>query len=202
MSDARERASLIPPPASMPGERVAGDDLISDMFEAASELSYIDNVLDGASYVLQLTLEKLPSEVGMVSLFDLDQRSYIVVRQTGGDGSALLMRLPEDSSMAKRAMKSKQTIIESGASIPKAIGADERWAVIGLEPDSLLCAPVQLAGRYLGLIELANPHDGEVFTPADGHALSYIAEQFSEFLNERGLLIDPDAVLASLSLKS
>ena len=73
---------------------------------------------------------------------------------------------------------------------------DVRWKKIGCQPRSLLCAPVEMSGRYLGLIELANPHDGHPFNEADGHALSYIGEQFAIFVAERGVDLDPEVVLA------
>ncbi len=47
-------------------------------------------------------------------------------------------------------------------------------------------APVMLAGRFLGAIELLNPIDGEPFTESDGNAVTYIAEQFAEFVAARG----------------
>ena len=67
---------------------------------------------------------------------------------------------------------------------------------MGILPKSVLCAPVQVSGRYLGLIELANPVDGQPYTDGDGHALSYIGEQFAEFVAAQGVVIDPDAILA------
>jgi hypothetical protein len=76
------------------------------------------------------------------------------------------------------------------------LGSDERWAQMGIEPRSLICAPVEKAGRYLGLLELANPHDGKAFCESDGHAMSYIGQAFGEFLAERGVMLDPDAVVA------
>jgi DNA-binding transcriptional MerR regulator len=52
---------------------------------------------EGADFVLGLTLEKLPSEVGLVSLFDINKREFIVVRQAGGPRSALCQRQSERS---------------------------------------------------------------------------------------------------------
>jgi hypothetical protein len=57
---------------------------------------------------------------------------------------------------------------------------------------------VQNHGRYLGLIELVNPQDGKPYTASDGHALSYIGEQFAEFMANRTIDLDPEHVLAGL----
>ncbi|MEM9694722.1 MAG: hypothetical protein AAGA56_19390, partial [Myxococcota bacterium] len=53
------------------------------------------------------------------------------------------------------------------------------------------------SGRFLGLIELCNPFEGGGFEDGDGNALAYIGEQFAAFLDQRGLFLDPDAVVAN-----
>ena len=195
LSEARERVSNIPPPASVRGTRSGGDQLIADLFEAVSQLQYISDALDGAHFVLSLALEKLPSEVGLVSWFDIDKREFVVVHQTGGDRSALLTRIAERSELQRRAMRSHSAVVVGDARKNKS-EVDERWKIIGIEPRSLICAPVELGGRYLGLIELANPYDGKAFSESDGHALTYIGERYAEFLNQRGVIIDPEKVVA------
>ncbi len=197
---ARDRASGMIPPVSKPGIRVGGEDLITDLFEAMSELHYLDDALQGAGFVLRLALEKLPSEAGLVSLFDIDTREFVVVQQTGGKTSGLLLRLSERSELQRKAMRSTKAIVLSAiedSSLTDGGKVDPRWEKIGILPRSLICAPVERGGRYLGLIELANPLDGKGFSEADGNALEYIGEQYAEFLSERGVLIDPDEVVAS-----
>src|SRR5207249_2283166 len=100
---------------------------------------------------------------------------------------------------AKQAMKAKHAVVVSDKA---ELGVDKRWNEIGADPASLICAPVENHGRYMGLIELCNPQDGKRFTESDGHALSYIGKQYAEFLEDRGVLIDPDAVLSSASADS
>ncbi|MBW2457535.1 MAG: GAF domain-containing protein [Deltaproteobacteria bacterium] len=183
------------PPVSKPGVRVGGEDLITDLFEAMSELHYLDDAQQGAAFVLTLAMEKLPSEAGLVSLFDIDTREFVVVKQTGGSKSGLLLRLSERAELQRKAMRSTKAIVLS--KLDDSAKIDSRWDQIGVEPRSLICAPVERGGRYLGLVELANPLDGKNFSAADGNALEYIGEQFGEFLSERGVLIDPDEVVAN-----
>ena len=195
MASARERVSSLTPPQSLPGNRIAGEDLITDLFEDVAELHYLNDALEGAEFVLNLALEKLPCEAGLVSLYDIDKREYVVVRQAGGDKSAVLLRVPEKAPVPRKAMRSTQAVV-----LPKVkdgdLGSDRRWNEMGVEPRSLICAPVEKAGRYLGLLELANPHDGKAFNAGDGNAMSYIGQAFGEFLAERGVMLDPDAVVA------
>jgi GAF domain-containing protein len=72
----------------------------------------------------------------------------------------------------------------------------ERWDAVGEPVFSVVSAPIALGGRFLGLIDLVNPMDGGAFLESDGYALSYMAEQFAEFLGQRGLLIDPELISA------
>jgi len=198
---ARDRASVIPPPPSRRGDRVKGEDLLTDVFEAVSELFFLQDALDGADFVLRLALEKLPCEVGLLSLFDIDKRHFVVVRQTGGDQSALLHRLQEKHPIAKRVMRTPGAVVVPRTSKEPEM-VDTRWEATGVEPKSLLLVPVQKSGRYLGMIELCNPYDGKAFRDSDANALSYMAEQFADFLDERGLLLDPDAVIAQAEAQS
>jgi hypothetical protein len=193
---ARLRASTVPPPEAREGKRVTGDELLSDLFEALSELPYVSDALEASALVLAVALEKLPSQVGMVSLFDLDRREFVVVRQEGGRRSSLLLRAPETSAFPDEAMRARRAIVvHESDDLDR--GLDARWKDVGVAVTSLLCAPVDMAGRTLGVIELANPSDAEDYETGDANALGYIAKQFAEVLDARGVLLDPDAILAA-----
>jgi hypothetical protein len=181
-----------PKPAA-PKKRLVGDELLAELFEAAGELHFARDTLDGADTVLRVTLEKLPSEVGLVSLFDMNKREFVVVRQVGGPRSALLERQPEKAPTASAAMRKRHAVVVSD---PAGLGAamDSRFRAIGVELTSLVCAPIELNGRYLGLIELANPTDGRPYDEADGNALTYVAQQFAELVAARGVIVDPEHV--------
>jgi hypothetical protein len=176
------------PPA--PKKRLTGDDLLAEMFEAFGDLAFARDSLEGAEFVLNLTLEKLPAQVGLVSLFDMNTREFVVVRQSGGPRSALCARQPEKAALAQSAMRRRHAIVVSDPE-GAARAMDDRWRAIGVELTSLVCAPIELSGRYLGLLELANPMDGQAFNEGDGNALTYIGQQFAEFVAARGVIVDP-----------
>ena len=50
------------------------------------------------------------------------------------------------------------------------------------------------AGRALGALEIINPLDGMPFTEDEGNAMTYIAEQYAEYLGSRGIVIDPKRI--------
>ena len=190
------REAYIPPvkTAAQAGKRMAGDELISELFEACGDLQFLRDSLEGADFVLSLALEKLPSELGLVSLFDINRREFVVVRQAGGPRSIVLARLPERSGLAQAAMRKTSAIVVPDASKEPRV-LDDRIRALGIQLTSVMVAPVEVSGRYLGLIELVNPADGRAFTEGDGHALTYIGEQYAEFVAERGVVLDPESVI-------
>ena len=174
-------------------KRLSGDDLITELFEAFGDLHFVRDALEGAEFVLALTMEKLPSEVAVVSFFDMNKREFVIVRQSGGPKSALCARQPERAPLAFSAMRRRHAIVvadKEGA----AKATDDRFRAMGVEIKTMICAPVELAGRYLGLIEVANPLDGHVFNEGDGNALTYIGQQFAEFVATHGVIVDPEHI--------
>jgi GAF domain-containing protein len=193
-----ERArALKPRPAPTGGARLEGDELLTDLFEAMAELHFLGDAIEGADFVLAQAMAKLPCEVGLVSLFDMANREYVVVRQIGGKRSGLLLRLAQHGKLAQSAMRYSRAVVVVDASRQRD-QVDRRWREIGVTLRSLVCAPVELDGRYLGLIELGNPIDGRPFRETDGHALTYMGRQFAEFVADRGVVTDPERVLEGL----
>ena len=179
------------PSRTAPAKRLSGDDLLAELFEAFNDLHFLRDSIEGAEFVLALTLEKLPSEIGLISLFDINKREFVIVRQTGGKQRAVGQRQPEKAPIASTAMRKRHAVVVSDPGGAQR-AHDERFKHIGAEIRSLVCAPVELGGRYLGLIELVNPLDGGVFNEGDGNALTYIGQQFAEFAASRGVMIDPE----------
>ncbi|XXT20706.1 GAF domain-containing protein [Sorangium sp. So ce429] len=203
--EAAPQPAEIPPPApsqpvrrrsSFPPRngRLSGDDLIAELFEACSDLHFLQDTLAGADFILALTLDKIPCALGFVSLFDINRGEFVVVRQHGGK-SALLARLSERAPLPLAAMRSRRAVVVPDVSRDER-ALDDRWKATGVELRSVVCAPVELAGRYLGLLEIGNPLDGRPFSESDGNALTYIGQQFAEFVGARGVVIEPSLVTA------
>lgn len=202
------KAESAPPPSRpyIPGlivrtpkpRRKGGDELIADLFEACSDLAFVQDPLDGAEFVADLVMDSVPCLAVLVSFFDINTREFVVVRQivAKGDGEALpvavLVRASEFSENITRTMRSGRAVLFTAAECTSL--KDARFAALKLEPASLGAAPVKFGGRFLGLIELCDPLDGRPLTESDGHALTYIGEQFGEFLSERELSVDPEYV--------
>ncbi|HEX9298134.1 MAG TPA: GAF domain-containing protein [Polyangiaceae bacterium] len=180
-----------PPPRvpSSPRIRLSGVELITDLFEAMHDLHFLHDALEGADFVLALIMDKLPSLVGLVHFYDINAREFVVVRAVGpGASKVLQIRTNEKDALIAEAMhKRRAVVIENATDDPRAHNG--RWALIETSCHSLVCAPVEQGGRFLGLLEVANPRNGGPFQEGDGHALTYIGEQFAEFLATRGLVL-------------
>ncbi|HTB74940.1 MAG TPA: GAF domain-containing protein, partial [Polyangiaceae bacterium] len=190
----RPLASPAAPPVQPPG-RIHGEDLIADLFESMHDLHFARDTVDGGDFCLALAMAKLPSLAGIVQLYDIDRREFVVTNTRGeGTGKLLLRRFPESDPLLAAAMRKRSAVV-----VPDAIQSDamtnERYVSIG-GARSLIVAPVMLSGRFLGAIELLNPIDGEPFTESDGNAVTYIAEQFAEFVASRGVVTDPERISA------
>jgi GAF domain-containing protein len=138
-------------------------------------------------------MEKLPSQAGIVHVYDIDRREYLVTNTRGpGTGKLLLLRHSEGDAMLSAAMRNRRAIVVADAAQNEA-SLVERYAALG-GAKSLIVAPVMQAGRFLGALELLNPLDGQPFTDAEGNALTYIAEQYAEYLSSRGIVTDEQLI--------
>jgi hypothetical protein len=190
--------SARPPSGSMraaPGTRARTEDLVADLFEAMHDLHFVRDAIEGGEFCLTLAMDKLPSRAGIVHLYDIDKREFLVTSTRGaGTGKLLLRRHAESDAILQAAMNRRRAIVIADGSHSGAV-AVERYEVLG-GVRSLMIAPVMEHGRFLGAIELINPLDGLPFTDAEGNALNYIAGQFAEFLSSHGIVTDPERISA------
>jgi GAF domain-containing protein len=173
--------------------RARGEDLIADLFEAMHDLHFVRDALEGGEFCLTLAMEKLPSQAGIVHLYDIDRREFLVTSTRGaGTGKLLLRRHPESDPLLSAAMRKQRAVVLADAAQSDAATLDRFVALGGAR--SLIVAPAVQSGRFLGAIELLNPLDGQPYTDAEGNALSYIAEQFAVFIASVGIVTDAERI--------
>jgi hypothetical protein len=178
-----------------PRGRLRSEDLIADLFEAMHDLHFVRDAVEGGDFCLALAMEKLPSQFGIVHLYDIDKREFLVTNVRGAGTSKLLMRRhPENDAVLLAAMRNRVALVIADAAQSDA-AALERYALIG-GARSIIVAPVLQHGRFLGAIEILNPLDGQPFTEHEGSSLSYIAEQFAEYISSHGIVTDPERINA------
>jgi len=171
----------------------AGDELIADLFEAMHGLHFLRDAIEGAHYCLTLALEMVPSRAGIAHFFNINKREFIVAATMGAKADSLILKKHAESDpILLAALKKKSSLVISDATASEARGLP-RFEVVGMAT-SLIASPILLAGRPLGVFEIANPIDGIPFTEDEGHALSYIATQYAEFISTRGLVLDAESI--------
>jgi len=180
------------------GARVHGEELIADLFEAMHDLHFLPDAIEGGEFCLTLGMQEIPSQIGIIHLYDIDHREFVVSNARGAGAPALLLRRhAETDPMLAAAMRGRRAVVIADADRSDAATLDRYVAVGGAR--SVIVAPAMQAGRFLGAIELLNPLDGQPFTESDGNAVLYIAEQFAEFVAARGVVTDPDRIAARRS---
>ena len=178
------------------GRRRAGEDLIGELFEIMHELNFARDVAEGSEFVLSVLNELLPCEGVLIHVFDINTGYFVVVRAKGPQArGVLLQRMSDQDPLIRSVMRSTHAISVKNAG-DDARFSGPRWQALGVLPRATLCGGVQINGRYLGLIEVANPHGDVPFHQSELHALDYICEQFAEFLSKKPIVLSADVVLS------
>ena len=193
-SGAKSSPTKSSPTKSRPGtRRSAGDDLIGDLFEQMHELHFMRDIASGSEFVLSVLREVLPSEAILVHVFDINSRNFVVVRAYPAVRDALLLRTSDADPVVREVMR-RPTSLRF-----KDVAADGRftseiWNVLGVTPRVAMCGAVRQGGRYLGLIQLANPLGGTPFHDTEANALDYVCQQFAEFVANRPIVLEADTI--------
>jgi hypothetical protein len=175
--------------------RRAGEDLIGELFETMHDLHFMRGVADGAEFMLAAVESIVPCDGVLVHVFDINTRQFVVVRAKGpGAMQVLLHRTPDSEPFFSAVMRRPGSVaFHDVQKDPRVLGP--RWEALGIKPERALCGPVRQGGRYLGMLEVANPLGGAPFHQTEQNALDYVCEQFAEFLVNRPIVLDADVIL-------
>jgi signal transduction protein with GAF and PtsI domain len=177
--------------------RVSGDELITSLFESMHDLHFLRDALDGGQFCLALATEVLPARAAIIHFFDIEKREWVVACTRGKDTQRLLtMRAPEADAILREAARKRRALVVPNASD----AASERYRQIG-GGRSLIAAPIMQAGRALGALEIINPLDGMPFSEDEGNAMTYIAEQYAEYLGSRGIVLDRERIQSAAAAR-
>ena len=170
--------------------RTTGDELITALFESMHDLHFLRDALDGGQFCLALATEVLPARVALIHFFDVEKREWVIACTRGKDSSRLLtLRTPESDELLREAARNRRALVSPNGTNATA----QRYQMLG-GSRSMIIAPIMQAGRALGAIEIINPLDGMPFTEDEGNAMTYIAEQYAEYLGSRGIVLDTQRI--------
>lgn len=178
--------------------RVTGDELITSLFESMHDLHFLRDALDGGQFCLALATEVLPARAALIHFFDVEKREWVVACTRGKEAAKLLTtRTPESDEILRDAARKRRALVLPDAS---ARAHADRYQKLG-GAKSLVIAPIMQAGRALGALEILNPLDGQPFNDDEGNAMTYIAEQFAEYLGSRGIVVDRARIEAAAAAR-
>lgn len=182
--------------ASVPPPRVkTADEVMAELSNAITDLGFLGNTLEGADYIMGLVKEKFPSEVILLWFHDPDKRELVLARQVGGSVDQHLTRISDKTGLAQAALRSQRAVVIPDASRdPRANEA--RWKAMGVEPKSIVVAPVMHSGKPYGLLEILNPKAGGRYGTVENNGLTYLGQQLAEFISSNGPILDPDRIMA------
>ena len=122
----------------------------------------------------------------------INGRELVVVRALGPQQRAVVaLRESLAGTHVSEALRANATLELDPSETPTLAAA---WRALGVTPALVLCAPLLREGRKLGAIEVGRVTARARFSDAERAALEYIAEQFADFVAERPLLLDDDAI--------
>jgi len=167
-----------------------GMDVVADLFEVMHDLHFLRDVAAGSEFVLSLALEKLQSQYGIVQIYDINRREFVVVRAAGPQAASTVGgRTAERDPLLTEVMQRHMPFVVDFAADPRIrVG---RWAALGAEPALVLAAAVAQSGRFLGVLEVGCA-PGRTYVKQHLDGMAYIADAFSEFLVARGILFSGD----------
>jgi hypothetical protein len=174
---------------------LAADELVGALFERMEELVYEGNIADGAAFVRDVIATHIPCDGVLIHVFDAAAREFVVVRALGPSSrDVVALRTVEAGSHLADALRLQTTLELSPVEAPSCAAL---WAALGVEAALVMCVPVQQKERRLGAIEVGRSAGRGRFSDAERQALGYVAEQFADFVAERPLLVDADAIAPS-----
>lgn len=173
-------------PVELAKRPARGDELIAELFESMHDLHFLLAPQEGAEFVLALSLEKFRSKAGIVQLYDINHREFVIVRAVGPKAQLVLGgRTAERDPLVNEIMKRRGPFALDVTKDPRVRAG--RWAAIGAAPKVILASRVAQGGRFLGLIEITNPADGS-YDQSEINGLGYVAEHFADFVASCGLV--------------
>jgi hypothetical protein len=180
-----------PPPEAAAQRRRSDDEIISELFEAMHEMRFMPDVSSGAQFLVGTLSQVIPAEAALIHVFDINTRHFVVASaKSPAAESVISYRTPDQDPFFADVMRREGAFVLSDiASDPRFAGG--RWELAGVRPRSVLCGAVRQGGRYLGLVEIANPEGDIPFQQGEVYALDYVLEQFADFLASRPLAFGP-----------
>lgn len=163
-----------PPPTNRRPSRIRGDELLSEAFEALSDMAFLNDAAQATDFAAQVAKDLLHTPFVAVSLYDIDRDELVV-----------------DWCEKAQAAKGRRAKIAKGETRSDVARRNSPALLATWEPDALvqeaplgpaLFVPVAVDRRLFGVLELHREVGEHPFGEDEEGTASYIAEQLAKFL--------------------
>lgn len=143
------------------------DDILSEVFERVRDVFDKKSPADAMSFLLDLALEKIPSESGLVFRADTDLADPVLVAARGPR-----IPLPAAPEILKLCVSTGVSVARRGLK-----GGATR------DGHSVLCSPMMMKGRVFGAMQLVDRQEAPSFLDHETILLAYIAHHGALYLD-------------------
>ena len=165
-------------------EATVTENILEDIFLEIQSIHESDmSMEDAVNFVMDLAMEKVPAESGAVLFADVSGQELYFATARGPKAQEVMdFRVPMGQGLAGFCAHEGVTIsISDAQSDPrffKSISEALHYPTV-----SIACAPIEFEGRVYGCIELINRKNGTTFSSNEANALTYIGNQFAQYVN-------------------
>jgi hypothetical protein len=159
-------------PTQRPRHR--GDDLLSEAFEALSDMAFLSESSQAADFAMQVAKDLLHTPFVAISLYDIDRDELVV---------ECCDRAPEAKGRRAKIIKGELRSDVARRNSPSSLTAWHPEAMLAeAPPGPALLVPISLDRRLFGVLEAHRALGEPPFEQDEEGAASYIAEQLARFL--------------------
>jgi GAF domain-containing protein len=192
------RVEQVSAPASPTSERIGRkirpkseaevEEILADLFERTAEIFDLQDERAALGRILELAMEKIPSESGSVYRANISTRIITFAAAQGPKADELLrlgLKLPVGTGLVGVCVQEGVGIAISDAHRdPRFFKAISEK--LGYETRSVVTVPIQLEGQVMGALQLINRKAGATFSEDDLSVLAYLAHQAAQYLHRTG----------------
>ena len=163
--------------------RDAAEEALVDLFERVPAV-FQKPQAEGLYYLLDLALEKIPSDAGSVWLADLNRHDLRFAAARGPKAAELLgagISVPMGQGLVGFCAQEGVGVVAADAARDPRHRADVAGR-FGYEAKTVLTTPILAAGRTHGAIQLVNRKGEAAFSQAELAMLHYVAHQAAVYL--------------------
>ena len=159
---------------------VSNELALDELLEQLHDLRFARDASEASAFVVDLACQKLRCGMGIVQLYDVDSREFVVEYAVGPSANrAIANKMPDDDPFIAEIVAECEPVVVDGGDRRVRRG---RWINLGGFPRSVLVCPVVYDGSVSGILEFGRSDPRMPFVESDIEAVRCVAREFAEYL--------------------